>query len=66
MPANRIGHYNFTATQLKVMQEVITLGVFCVFVMFYLREELRWNYIVGFLFILAAVYFVFGIQPAKP
>ncbi len=63
VPANRIGHMNFTATQLKVMQEVITLTVFCVFVVFYLREELRWNYLVGFACILAAVFFVFGFPP---
>jgi len=55
---------NFTATQLKVMQEVITLAVFCAFVVFYLGEELRWNYLVGFALILGAVFFVFGFPPA--
>jgi uncharacterized protein (DUF486 family) len=45
---------------------VITLLVFCGFAVFYLHEELRWNYIVGFLCILAAVFFVFGFQPARP
>jgi uncharacterized protein (DUF486 family) len=64
VPANRIGHYSFSAAQLKVMQEVITLLVFAVFSVLYLREELRWNYIVGFVLVVAAVFFVFGLQPA--
>jgi uncharacterized protein (DUF486 family) len=55
VPANRIGHLNYTATQLKIMQEVITLVVFCGFAVFYLHEPMRWNYIAGFLCILAAV-----------
>ena len=59
VPANRIGHYQFTAAQLKTIQEVITLVVFCVFSVLYLKEELRWNYVVGFLFIVGAVFFVF-------
>lgn len=60
VPANRYGHAQFSAAQLKIMQEVITLVVFCVFSVLYLREALRWNYIVGFVFILGAVFFVFG------
>jgi len=59
VPANRIGHYEFSAAQLKTMQEVITLIVFCVFSVFYLREDLKWNYLVGFGLIAAAVFFVF-------
>jgi len=59
VPANRIGHETFSATQLKIIQEVITLIVFSVFSVFYLKEELRWNYIVGFLCMVAAVFFVF-------
>ncbi|MFA6473132.1 MAG: DMT family protein [Candidatus Latescibacterota bacterium] len=59
VPANRIGSYNFTAAQLKMIQEVITLIVFCVFSVLYLKQELRWNYFVGFLFLLVAVFFVF-------
>lgn len=39
VPANRIGHYNFTAAQLKTIQEVITLAVFCVFSILYLRNR---------------------------
>jgi uncharacterized protein len=59
VPANRIGHQQFTAAQLKTIQEVITLVVFCVFSLFYLREELKWNYLVGFSFIIVAVFFIF-------
>jgi uncharacterized protein (DUF486 family) len=59
VPANRFGHGQFTAAQLKIIQEVITLLVFAVFSIFYLKEEFRWNYIAAFLCILAAVYFAF-------
>lgn len=59
VPANRIGHEYFSAAQLKTIQEVITLLVFCFFSVFYLREELKWNYIVGFAFIILAVFFIF-------
>lgn len=59
VPANRLGHAHFSAAQLKIIQEVITLIVFSVFSVLYLKESLKWNYIVGFLLILAAVFFVF-------
>lgn len=59
VPANRIGHYQFSAAQLKTIQEVITLVVFCGFSVFYLREEIKWNYIAGFLMIIGAVFFIF-------
>ena len=59
VPANRIGHTHFSAAQLKVLQEVITLVVFSVFSVLYLREEFRWNYLVGFALILLAVVVVF-------
>ncbi|MDD5747067.1 MAG: DMT family protein [Candidatus Omnitrophica bacterium] len=59
VPANRIGHAQFSAAQLKTIQEVITLIVFCVFSVTYLKEELRWNYLAGFLLIIAAVVVIF-------
>ncbi|MCM8774924.1 MAG: DMT family protein [Candidatus Omnitrophica bacterium] len=59
VPANRIGSYYFTAAQLKTIQEVITLVVFCVFSVVYLREGLKWNYLVGFGLMIAAVFFIF-------
>lgn len=59
VPANKIGHEFFTAAQLKTIQEVITLVVFSVFSVLYLKEEFRWNYLVGFVFIIIAVFFIF-------
>lgn len=59
VPANRIGHEYFTAAQLKTMQEVITLVVFSVFSIFYLKEDFQWNYLVGFALIILAVFFIF-------
>ncbi len=59
VPANRIGSYQFSTAQLKTMQEVITLVVFCFFSVFYLKEGLKWNYLVGFCFLIGAVFFVF-------
>ena len=59
MPANRIGSYEFSAVQLKTIQEVITLTVFSVFSVLYLDEQIKWNYIVGFALIVAAVFVIF-------
>jgi len=59
VPANRIGYQQFSAAQLKTIQEVITLVVFSVFSVFYLQESLKWNHIVGFALIIAAVFFIF-------
>ena len=60
VPANRIGHEYFTVTQLKVMQEVITLIVFAGFSTIYFKESFKWNHLVGFLCLVAAVFFVFN------
>ena len=59
VPANRIGHEYFNAAQLKTIQEVITLVVFSIFSVLYLKEQFRWNYLVGFAFIILAVFFIF-------
>jgi uncharacterized protein (DUF486 family) len=60
VPANRLGHsQQFTAAQLKIIAEVTGLLVFAIFSVVYLKEELKWNYIVGFVLVLAAVFFVF-------
>ena len=58
VPANRLGYQEFNAAQMKTIQEVITLLVFSVFSVLYLREGLRWHHAVGFLFIISAVFFV--------
>lgn len=59
VPANRFGHGQFNAAQLKTIQEVITLTVFSIFSITYLKEGLRWNYLVAFGFIILAVIFIF-------
>lgn len=59
VPANRIGHEFFSAAQLKIMQEAITIIIFCIFSVLYLKEDLKWNHLVGFALILLAVFFVF-------
>ncbi|RJO65401.1 MAG: hypothetical protein C4523_16205 [Myxococcales bacterium] len=59
VPANRWGHGPFTAVELKTIQEVLSLSVFCVFSVLYLKEALRWNYILGFALIVVAVYIIF-------
>ena len=60
VPANRIGHQaGFAAAELKTIQELITLAVFCVFSVGYLGEPLRWNVLVGFALIALGAGFVF-------
>ncbi|MBA2857750.1 hypothetical protein HNP93_000451 [Methanococcus maripaludis] len=59
VPANRIGSTYFTTAQLKVIQEIITLVIFSIFSVLYLKEEFRWNYAVGFFFIILAAVFIF-------
>ena len=59
VPANRWGHSVYSATELKIIQEVITLLVFSVFALTYLGEKLRWNHFVAFGFIIGAVVFTF-------
>ena len=59
VPANRIGYQYYNAAQLKTIQEAITLIVFSVFSVLYLKESFKWNYLVGFLFIVLAVFFIF-------
>lgn len=59
VPANRYGYGTFNSAQLKTIQEIITLVVFSVFSVFYLKEEFRWNYLVGFGLMIAATFFIF-------
>lgn len=59
VPANRWGHSIYSATELKIIQEVITLTVFSGFVITYLGEQIKWNHLVAFGFIIAAVVFTF-------
>lgn len=60
VPANRLGYLSgFTAFQLKIIQEVITVVVFVLFALIYLREPLQWKYLFSFMCLLGAVYFAF-------
>lgn len=64
VPGNRIGHESnggpFNLFQLKLLQEVITLTVFSICSVYLFKSEpMRWNYLVGFVFMLLAVFFVF-------
>lgn len=59
VPANRIGHSHFSAAELKTIQEIITLSIFAVFSVLYLKEPLSWNHFVGFGFIAAGGFFIF-------
>jgi uncharacterized protein len=59
VPANRIGYTALTLPQLKILQEVITLSVFVPFVLFYMRQPLKWDYLWAALCMMGAVYFMF-------
>ena len=64
VPANRIGFNQnggpFSLLQLKVIQEVITLVVFTAFSLIVFKNEtFRWNHLIGFIFLVLAVYFIF-------
>lgn len=64
IPANRIGFKGnggpFSLWELKVIQEVITLTIFTVFTLLVFKNEtLRWNHVVGFIFLVLAVFFIF-------
>ena len=60
VPANRLGYTNgLSGFQLKIIQEVITLVVFTIFALTYLKEDFHWKYLVSFVLLLAAVYIMF-------
>jgi uncharacterized protein (DUF486 family) len=59
VPANRIGHETLSVGQLKIMQEVITLGVFVPFSVLYMKERIRLDFLWAGLCILGAVFFIF-------
>jgi uncharacterized protein (DUF486 family) len=63
VPANRWGSVNYSAAELKIMQEVITLVVFAIFAVTYLGQKLQWNHLAAFVCILAAV--AFTVLPKK-
>ncbi len=59
VPANRIGHTAMTLSQLKILQEVITLSVFVPFVVFYMKEPFKLDFVWAGLCLVGAVYFMF-------
>lgn len=59
VPANRIGSTTLSLPQLKILQEVITLTVFVPFVLLYMKQPLKWDYLWAALCLCSAVYFVF-------
>src|SRR5689334_22109554 len=59
VPANRYGNAVYSAAELKTMQEVITLLVFAVFSVVYLKESIGWNHLVGFALISDGAFFIF-------
>ena len=59
VPANRIGHSVYSAAQLKTMQEVITLTIFVLFSVFWLKESIGWHQLIGFAFIALGAAFIF-------
>lgn len=59
VPANRIGHVVYSAAELKTIQEVITLVVFAVFSIVYLKESFTINHVIGFFFIFLGAFFIF-------
>ena len=59
VPANRIGFRSLSLAQLKILQEVITLGVFVPFALFYMRQPLNWNFLWAGLCLVGSAYFMF-------
>lgn len=59
VPANRIGYEHFTLGQLKIIQEVITMVVFSLFALFYMKEPLTKNFFFASLCMIGAVFFIF-------
>ena len=65
VPANRLGYGEFSGFQLKIIQEVVTLIVFIVFAVLFLKEKLAWNYIVAFAFLGGAAFFAFAFKASE-
>ena len=62
VPANRLGYGQFSGFQLKIIQEVVTLAVFMVFAILFLKERLAWNYLAAFFFLGMAAFFAFAFK----
>jgi hypothetical protein len=66
VPANRLGYTHFSGFQLKIIQEVITITVFIVFALTFLKDKLAWNYLVAFAFLAVAAFFAFAFKSPGP
>jgi uncharacterized protein len=66
VPANRLGYGEFSGFELKIIQEVVTLGVFIGFAVTVLKERLAWNYLVAFVFLGVAAFFAFAFKATGP
>lgn len=66
VPANRLGFTHFNGFQLKIIQEAVTLTVFIVFAITFLKEKLAWNYLVSIALLLVAVFFAFAFKTQSP
>ena len=66
VPANRLGYGRFSGFQLKIVQEAVTLVVFSVFAVTFLKEKLAWNYLVAFACLGAAAFFAFAFKAPGP
>ena len=62
VPANRLGYGEFSGFQLKILQEVVTLAVFLVFAVHFLKEKFAWNYAAAFVCLGGAAYFAFAFK----
>jgi uncharacterized protein (DUF486 family) len=62
VPANRLGYGHFSGFQLKIIQEMITLSIFIVFAITFLKERLAWNHLVAFAFLAVAAFFAFAFK----
>lgn len=59
VPANRIGYTTLSVSQLKILQEVITLTVFVPFAIFYMQQPMKLDFLWAGLCLMGAVYFIF-------
>ena len=66
VPANRIGYRELSGFQLKIIQEVVTLIVFIIFAIAFLKEKPAWNYLVAFALLGAAAFFAFAFKASGP
>ncbi len=59
VPANRLGAVHYSLPQLKIIQEVLTMLVFAGFMIFYMKQPLKWDYLWASFCLVGAIYFVF-------